>query len=125
MGVKTENFDIAIKFVEDMPESVITGTMIEFGSKVMERTPVDTGFARNSWTLTKHKNYTDDNGLGEEKILDFSLGESLYLNNGANYINKLEDGTSTQAPQGMVRITLPEIPYILQDQIRDYMRANR
>jgi len=125
MGVKTDNFDIAIKFVEDMPESVITGTMIEFGSKVMERTPVDTGFARNSWTLTKNKNYTDDNGLGEEKILDFSLGESLYLNNGANYITSLEYGHSSQAPKGMVRITLPEIPYILQDQIRDYMRANR
>lgn len=36
-------------------------------------------------------------------------GQTLYIANGLPYIERLEQGSSTQAPRGMVMITIAEL----------------
>lgn len=45
---------------------------------------------------------------GQTKILSFKIGGTLYLTNSLPYAQPLEYGHSTQAPQGMVRLTVAE-----------------
>lgn len=57
--------------------------------KIVSRTPVDTGKARDSWTLKDE-------------------GDAFVVENDVPYIGALERGHSKQAPGGMVAITLAE-----------------
>lgn len=45
---------------------------------------------------------------GQQKILSFKIGGTLYLTNSLPYAQPLEYGHSTQAPEGMVRLTVAE-----------------
>ena len=63
----------------------------EAASEIQIRTPVDTGVARKGWKRTEADGY-------------------IYWTNGVDYIRALEYGHSKQAPRGMVRITLAELP---------------
>jgi hypothetical protein len=54
---------------------------------VKRRTPVDTGQARDGWVKTE-----------------------TTISNDVPYIGVLEYGSSDQAPNGMIRITLEEVP---------------
>ena len=66
-------------------DGILSDLIDEMLIRVVERTPVDSGQAKESWVR-------EDTGF------------SSYL----PYINRLEDGYSDQAPNGMVRITLEE-----------------
>jgi len=81
-------------------------------------TPVDTGFARASWWkaiggVGSHPNQPTKgetvsaplHPLGKLKLTD-----KAYLANNAPYILALEYGHSSQAGDGMIRITLEEAP---------------
>lgn len=87
-------------------------------SGVVQRTPVDTGRARGNWqvSLGQAVNGTtvdveDQAGgatiakgaatIGQQKGF-----QPVVLENNLPYINKLEDGSSKQAPNGMVSETL-------------------
>jgi len=130
MGVKVTGIQAEIRFVEEVSESVVIGTAYEVAGKFQGRTPVDTGFARNSWIVTTSP---DDFGtLGNNSIEarialvnQIKLGQDIYINNGAEYISALEHGHSSQAPAGMVSVTKPEIPGIADRQIKDAERAGR
>ena len=63
----------------------------EAGAEVQVRTPVDTGEARKGWKRAV-------------------VGDYIYWTNGVDYIRRLEYGHSKQAPNGMVRITLADLP---------------
>jgi hypothetical protein len=77
-------------------------------------TPVDTGRARNSWTLTTAP-YDFKNAL-EESNAGLSLEllkppsqireEKLYITNGVDYIDKLNAGSSKQAPARFIESTI-------------------
>ena len=67
----------------------------EVARRIIARTPVDTGFAKRSWTITERE---DGDGSFD-----------LVIENGAHYIVYLEYGWSRQAPQGMIRVTLIEM----------------
>jgi len=115
---------------EKMAKNVFQGSVFELNAKVKERTPVDTGFARNSWLVTKNSSYAGRPGgnSGTESILNVksaNLGDALYINNGAEYIKKLEDGHSAQAPAGMVAISIAEFPTMVKEQIKDYKRVHK
>jgi hypothetical protein len=45
---------------------------------------------------------------GQQKILSFKIGGTMYLTNNLPYAQPLEYGHSTQAPSGMVRLTVAE-----------------
>ena len=97
---------------------------------VIEKTPVDKGGAKSNWVATINKPYS---GLVKSKDATGSIaigkgltvakqasGNIFYLTNNLSYIRKLEyggyssgpkivGGFSTQAPNGMVRITMQNI----------------
>lgn len=67
--------------------------------RVQRRTPVDTGRARDAWTLDGNR-----------------------VVNKTPYIGLLENGTTTMEPVGMVRTTLEEVPDIINDYLRNTTR---
>jgi len=131
MGVTVEGIDGAIRQITDVTEGAIAGTIIEVTGLVASRTPVDTGFARNSWYATLDGNDAGTPGQNDPtaSALDaansYDLGGVAYIVNGAAYIGRLEEGHSQQAPGGMVARTLPEVPDILAEQMRDIQRSGR
>lgn len=84
------------------------------------KTPVDTGRARGNWQAssgapaTGEITRTDKAGgsvisAEQASILTAEPYSVIYLTNNVPYILKLEDGSSQQAPQGMVAVTLAEL----------------
>jgi len=73
-------------------------------------TPVDTGRARNSWVLTKNPNEFSSGSTMHASILLEPVSpktlETLYITNGVNYIDKLNAGSSKQAPARFVETTV-------------------
>jgi hypothetical protein len=100
--------------------------------KIVLRTPVYTGRARANWNVSLGRaNYSVTNSTNEaraltqvDKVLSLPVGSKIFLTNGVPYIRVLEyggyplnpkhpsgrsdGGFSTQAPAGMVRISVLE-----------------
>lgn len=80
---------------------------------IVDKTPVDTGRARGGWQVTVGSPAENETGLvGEPPMPDLSeLGpfDVAYISNNVPYIIFLEDGTSTQAPLGMIAETFEEL----------------
>ena len=99
-------------FVQKIALQVLRGVVL--------KTPVDTGRARGNWQVT-----IGEPAEGEVANLDPSGGSTIsegtarilgainfvviWVVNNLPYIERLEDGYSTQAPEGMVVVTLAEI----------------
>ena len=91
--------------------------------RAVEKTPVDTGRARGNWhvsvdKLTKKTWKGTKNATGAKRdpledapgILE-TLGPFAvsYVQNNLEYISYLEDGTSDQAPNGMLAVSFEEL----------------
>lgn len=98
---------------------------LELFSSVILATPVDTGRARGNWQCsTDRPNLTTtdkQDKSGREtirnminKVNSSELESSLYLTNNLPYAVPLENGSSKQAPQGMVRKNLARIKALLR-----------
>lgn len=100
---------------------VVKKVMLETFSKVIYKSPVDTGRFRANWIIgysspdrTTSLN-TDKSGAGTigqitSEITGAKLdGKSIFLTNSLVYSLRLENGYSQQSPQGVVKITLMEI----------------
>ena len=100
---------------------------LEATSRFVRRTPVDTGRARGNWNAEVNKpdlTYDPERldkpgtatiGLAAPKIrtIGFFDGDEGYVANAVPYVRYLEEGSSAQAPEGMVRVTLEELrPWI-------------
>ena len=102
-------------------EVMVKKVMLETFSKVVNKSPVDTGRFRANWIIGNHSakrittTETDKSGKGAigKIVADISAinltGQSIYLTNSLAYSLKLDHGYSKQAPQGMVRLSLIEI----------------
>lgn len=87
--------------------------------RITIRTPVDTGFARGNWQVTIGA--SNDSVLEQQRGLDDVIAAAraqlaalppyatIFIFNNADYIRFLEQGSSAQAPQGMVAVTLAEV----------------
>ena len=84
-------------------EGLVSYVSKEILDRVQLRTPVKSGRARDGWELVQ---------TSETEIT---------INNNVPYIGLLEEGNSTQAPNGMVRVTLEEVP----DIISKYLQENQ
>lgn len=95
---------------------------LEALGRLMRKTPVDIGRARANWNVTTARPDTStDEGAtasdvpgkqqaGQRTILsEFKAGGVLYLVNGLDYAPLLENGHSSQAPNGMVKVTAKEL----------------
>lgn len=100
-------------------ERALKALAFEFLSRVIPRTPVDTGRARGGWASYLIRLGKTVNGVGAGSSLGVDEGsfeehfteseQSIVLINAVHYIVLLEYGWSDQAPAGMVRITFREM----------------
>lgn len=98
----------------------------ELASRVVQRTPVDTGFLRGSWqpsigepSLT-HKGSEDKAGAKVSAAISVIIpqikaGVKFYLMNNANYARPVEYGTAKMAGRHYVTDTAKAWPSIARD----------
>lgn len=115
-------------------EDVVTGAIIETAARVIERTPVDTGFARSAWQVSAgharpgEVEAADRSGVIALLEIKRNLAEGGFqpvwvIHNNAKYAWALERGHSKQAPNGMVGLTAREFPQIVEQVVRDLATA--
>lgn len=118
-------FDAELKrFAESIEEVEIPTLLKAIGLEVLKRlimkTPVDTGRARGSWQVgigadpTTPAGSVDISGAatiasGVSALSSVKANDVLYFNNLVHYITYLDKGSSKQAPQGIVDVTLMEV----------------
>ena len=84
-------------------------SVAEAFNRTVLSTPVDTGAARASWL----GGFSNDGSVGAElKLYNRAdippYGSEYMLYSNLPYIEVLEDGSSTQAPNGMVKTVVPQ-----------------
>ncbi len=98
---------------------------LEIFSRVVRKTPVDTGRARGAWVVSTGRSSdeipqrVDRNGTvtiatGAANMERAKGDEPIFISNNLVYINGLEYGKSRQAPNGMVRTTIAEFDDIVK-----------
>lgn len=131
MKANFAKFDQALKrFAKkvDLDAGTLTKRVaFEVFARVVEKTPVDTGRARAAWTIAIG---APDLRIVPEGQYDKSMASAIakanavlgsygttgrtvllpiYIANNLPYIDELENGSSQQAPQGMVALSLKEV----------------
>lgn len=106
-------------------DTQIRKATIELFSSVVKGTPVDTGRARGNWqctignAATDQVEHTDKSGAGAISDIVATVpvksGVVVWLANNVPYIQKLEYGSSQQAPAGMVRINIQRFASFLRE----------
>ena len=116
---------------KDRIDVVVQKLTIDIFGNVILITPVDKGRARMNWTAGDgmYSTSTVDgfDRSGSESISNMSslvsktkAGGIVYLVNNLPYIRRLEyDGWSSQAPAGMVRVTIAEFQDYVAKAARD------
>lgn len=103
-------------------QEVVTTTT----NKLIDRTPVDTGAAKYHWFVRAQpdekfdKKRTDPGGAlpkarAKRDAKLFKIGHEVFIVNSAPYFKYLENGSSDQAPSGVVAITIVELDHLYKD----------
>lgn len=120
-----------IKNREQVTREIFAASALQITEKVITRTPVDTGRARGNWnasidsadeSVNQGATQSTAQGKATSTAGGLSLGDTFYLTNGLPYISKLEYGSSGQAPNGIVRLTVDEFNAALREIVN---RASR
>lgn len=93
---------------------------------IVEKTPVDTGRARGNWHISvgNPDPYTRETKTRTplpseyKKVEQAKPEDTIYIQNNLPYIKRLEYGSSKQAPQGMVRLTMQEVSTYIDEVVR-------
>jgi hypothetical protein len=106
-------FDLAIRKIA-----------LELFKRVIYKTPVDKGRARANWQVSigapadgaveiddKNGSATMSRAVADSR--GFKAGDTIFLTNNLPYIMRLEEGSSQQAPAGMVALTVQEFATIV------------
>jgi hypothetical protein len=109
---------------------------IELETRVVQKSPVDTGRLRGNWNVginapNMAEQGADISGMESNAralgaLSNFKLGDSIFITNNLPYTHKLEfglygdgdktvNGYSKQAPQGFIRITYQEVMSALEN----------
>lgn len=133
-GGKSGSFGLDLaKLAEQATEAVdasLREIIIEVAGSLIRMSPVDTGRFRGNWqfSLMTPGNSTTTNvdPTGAETLGRivaesgaFAAGQVAYITNSLPYAIPLEHGHSTQAPSGMVRITLARFQQIVNEAVRN------
>lgn len=106
-------------------DQIVRGFTIELCNSIVLGTPRDTGRAQGNWQTT-----TDAPADGEldrvgiaGPIADAAsnaggAGKKTYITNNLPYIFKLEHGSSTQAPAGMVRLNIERMVPLFEAEVQ-------
>ncbi|TWB22135.1 hypothetical protein FBZ89_104385 [Nitrospirillum amazonense] len=106
-------------------DKAVREVAVEVATRVVERTPVDTGAARGNWRAdargftVRPTGRLDPDGADTiahitEAVGGMKAGDLIYITNSSAYILDLEHGSSKQAPSGMVSVTVQEFAAIAQ-----------
>lgn len=130
MGKFSADISKFINKVERNADQVIRKLAIDTTERIREKSPVDTGDLRGSWTVSINGMPTTFDG-DESGNLRVKFGDTLFISTNKPYApiieyglypnppknptGKTENGYSRQAPQGMVRITVQEMQASIQD----------
>jgi hypothetical protein len=105
---------------------VVRKVAFEMFSRVIQKTPVDTGRAKSSWVVSINAVPTDvpiafdkSGASSIERVtattLEMKAGDTITMCSNLTYSRRLEYGWSGQAPNGMVRITVQEFNGVVVD----------
>ena len=93
---------IAVQFPQQAVD-VFKLKAAEVFARIKNRTPVDTGRARAGWQMSAP--------------VETPTFTEITISNQVNYVVWLEVGSSRQAPQGMLRVTLNEMSYEMHQEL--------
>lgn len=126
------NLDAATgKFAEKLGltlEVVLRKLAIDLHTAITKRTPVDTGRARASWNIAQGEPLLDvpppnegEAPLPSPGVPTFVVDGTapIYITSSLVYIEALENGHSSQAPAGMVAVSLAEAEAIIEAILRN------
>jgi len=106
--------------VEKRATKLFRGTALSLFGRIITRTPVDTGRLRGNWQVTLNtspKGILDSTKVQDTGVMKAAkLGDSIYIINNLPYAEVIENGSSKQAPQGMVKVTVAEFKSIVARQ---------
>jgi len=108
-----EKWPIFQAFVERVPGLILREYGSELRQSLAQSTPVKTGRASGSWNASLNspdmsvqpEGYNNPGGSyldGNENLGGAQPGDVVYVTNAIDYIDKLNSGSSTQAPAGFV-----------------------
>jgi hypothetical protein len=110
-------------------QKVYRGTMFSMGARVIEMSPVKLGRFQGNWFpgIGSENLSTDISSEGKQAsttrllsgIGSLTTSDDFYFMNNLPYAKKLEDGSSTQAKNGMVKVTVNDFAQILEVEIRN------
>lgn len=94
--------------------------VLEALRRLVKKTPVDTGRARGNWQVTigspvdgqlDKKDPEGDStiAIGLAALAGLPPFQVVWISNNVDYIEFLEEGSSGQAPEGMLAITIEEL----------------
>lgn len=126
MADSSFSLDIA-KFLAKLPgreDLVVRKIALDLTTRIVKRTPVDTGRARGNWSASLGApdivatEQTDKSGqatiaAASATVGALAAGTDFYLANSLPYIRRLEYGHSKQAPSGMLRTSVAEYPGVV------------
>lgn len=90
-------------------------------NKITQRNPVDTGYSRSQWHINLGSPDTSvGTKPGRGTTIDLPLSDLarlsgvtkdsiIFVTNSVDYIQYLEEGSSQQAPSGMIRVSIAEV----------------
>lgn len=117
-GLSPRNFALDLqsfgRVSHDRAEDIFRKISLDLDTRVVLATPVDTGRARANWypSLTRPSRARDDAARDDPSAairataMRAQMGQVLWLTNNLPYILALENGSSRQAPTGMVDVSL-------------------
>ncbi len=153
MAIKGKKIDGFIADMKVFQKRVLPKTFVAFQKyialelykRIMQKTPVDKGTLRGSWTISigsqdtqpanKETSAKQGAALSSAERADFKtavagmqelkLGQIIWINNAMPYVLRIEfDGHShTKAPAGMVNISIQELRSYLQTIKKDFMKV--
>ena len=151
-GKKIDGFIADMKVFKDriLPKAFVSFQKyiaLELYKRIMQKTPVDKGTLRGSWTISigsqdttpANKTTTAKQGQGltasEKGVLDAALaqmaeaklGQIIWINNAMPYVLRIEfDGhSSVKAPAGMVQISINEMRSFLATKKSEFVALRR
>lgn len=112
-------------------DATVVDVVLELGTRLVERSPVDTGLFRGNWQVGNGgPDFTKDSPVDKQPLgsapaagtlarwraaLEGAVaGGIVYITNNLPYGRKLEYGSSQQAPGGVVRITVAEYEQVIR-----------
>lgn len=104
-------------------ERTVRAVKLELFRSVILDTPVDTGRARGNWQATIGSPATNEIENESMSVALAGVAANLgkindvsFLANNLPYIEELEDGSSKQAPAGMVRRNMARVQRLINEQ---------